>query len=148
MLRGFNINYKGYFFFMRNTIYIMINVKYQLLDDKESIFNRILSLISNNLMQERKYIFENSICVYKILDFVNNENKIFIINFYYEKSCIYDFKQKFLVKIIKEKDEIIYIMESIGYIFITELMVKSFGFFWNDVFQDAFKESKLIYRNF
>ncbi len=133
---------------MRNTIYVMINVKYQLLNDKESVFNKVLFLIGSNLMQEKKYILGDSVCVYKILDFVNNENKIFIINFYYEKTHFYDFKQNFLAKIIKEEDEIIYVMESVGYIFITDLMVKSFVFFWNDVFQDAFKESKLIYKNF
>lgn len=133
---------------MRNTIYVMINVKYQLLNDKESVFNKVLFLIGSNLMQEKKYILGDSVCVYKILDFVNNENKIFIINFYYEKTHFYDFKQNFLAKIIKEEDEIIYVMESVGYIFITDLMVKSFVFFWNDVFQYAFKESKLIYKNF
>lgn len=133
---------------MRNTIYVMINVKYQLLDDMENVFNKVLFLIGKNLMREKKYILGDSVCVYKILDFVNSENKIFIINFYYEKTYFYDFKQNFLAKIIKEEDEIIYVMESVGYIFITELMVKSFVFFWNDVFQDAFKESKLIYKNF
>lgn len=128
----------------------MINVKYQIAN--MNLVNQILEdtliNLSNNLMKEKKYLIGNDICIYRINDFLGNTEKIFIINFYYEKTKYYDFKQNFLTKIILVDDQLNFIMDNIGQIFITELFIKSFSLFWDDLFSNVFKNLKMVYKNF
>ncbi|MEN3015079.1 MAG: hypothetical protein ABDH21_03355 [bacterium] len=128
----------------------MINVKFGS-DNQEELgntFNKVHQTLRENVLVEKKYFIGNGCCIYKIIDFVGNEEKIFVIAFYYEKTLHYDVKQNFLLKLIKDNSQITCIMENVGYIFITDLFVKSFSFFWNEVFSEAFKNVDNIYKNF
>jgi len=129
----------------------MINIKYRI---KKSIgidFIKGLEDISyQNLKIEKKYLVNDSICIYKIEDFLIKENKGFFVNFYYEKTKFYDFKQTFLSKLIIKDDQVIYIMENVGYVFITDLLIKSFKYFWEDVYSRIFNSDsfEVLYQNF
>ncbi|MCS7165339.1 MAG: hypothetical protein RMJ51_03565 [Candidatus Calescibacterium sp.] len=130
----------------------MINIKFRLLDSniQDHIYNAFVEVTNSNLLKERKYTIGNVLCVYRIDDFVSDKQRIFVFNFYYEKTGSYDFKQTFVSKLFKKSDELIYLIHSIGYIFITDNFVKSFGNFWDDIYSDIFNREgiQLIYKNF
>jgi len=129
----------------------MINVKYR---PKKRIpdqwIENIKNTILDNLELEKKYHIDDCICIYKIEDFLINENKAFFINFYCERTKFYDFKQTFLSKLLIKNDQTIYLMEGVGYVFITDLLVKSFPYFWSDIYAPLFPEEffEMVYKNF
>ncbi|MCS7243191.1 MAG: hypothetical protein RMJ36_00415 [Candidatus Calescibacterium sp.] len=130
----------------------MINIKYRIFDvgKLSNVFEKIVDATKRNLLKEKKYELNGNICVYKIDDFIFDNNKIFIFNFYYERTNFYDFKQSFVSKFIFNNDELIYLMDSVGYVFITDFFVKTFSRFWNDVYSDIFEreQAELVYKNF
>ncbi|MCX7758171.1 MAG: hypothetical protein N2169_00945 [bacterium] len=130
----------------------MINIKYRILDVNKltDVFEKIVDVTKRNLLKEKKYELNDNICVYKINDFIFDNNKIFIFNFYYERTNFYDFKQNFASKFVFDNDELIYLMDSIGYVFITDFFVKTFSKFWNDVYFNIFEQelAELVYKNF
>lgn len=130
----------------------MVNAKYRLVGEgsRNFIFENIEKMLNNERGRQRKYELDNSLCLYKIDDYLGDTQKMFIINFYFEKTRYYDFSQSFLSKLIFRDNEVIYIMSKVGYVFITDLFIKSFGRFWEETFGKVFIDDcvELVYKNF
>lgn len=130
----------------------MINIKFKLLntDVIDYIYNNFVEITNKNLLKEKKYTISNALCIYRIDDFVFDSQRVFIFNFYCEKTNLYDFKQTFVSKLFQKSDEVVYLIDSVGYIFITDNFVKSFSSFWYEVYSDIFNREgiQLIYKNF
>lgn len=130
----------------------MVNAKYKVKGQnaKFFIFQNIEEMLKRESNKEKKYELDSGLCVYKIDDYLISSQKMFIINFYFEKTKYYDFNQNFLSKLIIKDDEIMYIMSKVGYVFITDLFIKSFAKFWEETFGRIFTSDcvELTYKNF
>ncbi|MFN3995911.1 MAG: hypothetical protein ACK4GR_05205 [bacterium] len=130
----------------------MVNAKYKILNEKtkDIIFENIERMLKSEKSKEKKYEQDGNICLYKIDDYLGDSQKFFIISFYFEKTKYYDFSQSFLSKLIFVDNEVIYIMSKVGYVFVTDLFVKSFSKFWEETFGKVFTPDyvELMYKNF
>ena len=126
---------------------------------KNEIINKIKSNLSNLLNKEiKKDINNTGFILFKLEDFIyDNNNTLWLILFYYEKLDEYEFKQKNLFKLIINEENItnnlinlklLFKMESIGYIFITQNFTNNFYIFFKSLFNFINDYNILEFANF
>jgi len=126
---------------------------------KNEIINKIKSNLSNLLNKEiKKDINNTGFILFKLEDFIyDNNNTLWLILFYYEKLNEYEFKQKNLFKLIINEENItnnlinlklLFKMESIGYIFITQNFTNNFYIFFKSLFNFINDYNILEFANF
>jgi len=127
---------------------------------KNEILNKIKSNLSNLLNKEiKKDINNTGFILFKLEDFIyDNNNTFWLILFYYEKLNEYEFKQKNLFKLIINEEnleinnlinlKLLFKMESIGYIFITQHFTNNFYIFFQSLFNFIKDYNILEFANF
>jgi hypothetical protein len=127
---------------------------------KNEILNKIKSNLSNLLNKEiKKDINNTGFILFKLEDFIyDNNNTFWLILFYYEKLNEYEFKQKNLFKLIINEEnletnslinlKLLFKMESIGYIFITQYFTNNFYIFFESLFNFIKDYNILEFANF
>jgi len=123
-----------------------INFNNILKETKNEILNKIKSNLSNLLNKEiKKDINNTEFILFKLEDFIYDSNNSFwLVLFYYEKLNEYEFKQKNLFKLIINQEnletnnlinlKLLFKMEGIGYIFITQHFTNNFYIFFESLF--------------
>jgi hypothetical protein len=129
-------------------------------ETKNEILNKIKSSLSNLLNKEiKKDINNTGFILFKLEDFIyDNNNTFWLILFYYEKLNEYEFKQKNLFKLIINQEnleinnlinlKLLFKMESIGYIFITQHFTNNFYIFFESLFNFIKDYNILEFANF
>jgi len=129
-------------------------------ETKNEILNKIKSNLSNLLNKEiKKDINNTGFILFKLEDFIyDNNNTFWLILFYYEKLNEYEFKQKNLFKLIINEEnletnnlinlKLLFKMESIGYIFITQHFTNNFYIFFQSLFNFIKDYNILEFANF
>jgi len=129
-------------------------------ETKNEILNKIKSNLSNLLNKEIKKDINNAeFILFKLEDFIYDNNKAFwLVLFYYEKLNEYEFKQKKLFKLIINHEnletnnlinlKLLFKMESIGYIFITQHFTNNFYIFFESLFNFIKDYNILEFANF
>jgi hypothetical protein len=129
-------------------------------ETKNEILNKIKSNLSNLLNKEiKKDINNTGFILFKLEDFIyDNNNTFWLILFYYEKLNEYEFKQKNLFKLIINQEnleinnlinlKLLFKMESIGYIFITQHFTNNFYIFFESLFNFIKDYNILEFANF
>jgi hypothetical protein len=129
-------------------------------ETKNEILNKIKSNLSNLLNKEiKKDINNTGFILFKLEDFIyDNNNTFWLILFYYEKLNEYEFKQKNLFKLIINEEnletnnlinlKLLFKMESIGYIFITQHFTNNFYIFFESLFNFIKDYNILEFANF
>jgi hypothetical protein len=129
-------------------------------ETKNEILNKIKSNLSNLLNKEiKKDIYNTGFVLFKLEDFIcDNNNTFWLILFYYEKLNEYEFKQKNLFKLIINEEnletnslinlKLLFKMESIGYIFITQHFTNNFYIFFESLFNFIKDYNILEFANF
>jgi len=129
-------------------------------ETKNEILNKIKSNLSNLLNKEIKRDINNTgFILFKLEDFIyDNNNTFWLILFYYEKLNEYEFKQKKLFKLIINQEnleinnlinlKLLFKMESIGYIFITQHFTNNFYIFFESLFNFIKDYNILEFANF
>jgi hypothetical protein len=129
-------------------------------ETKNEILNKIKSNLSNLLNKEiKKDINNTGFVLFKLEDFIyDNNNTFWLILFYYEKLNEYEFKQRNLFKLIINEEnleinnlinlKLLFKMESIGYIFITQHFTNNFYIFFESLFNFIKDYNILEFANF
>jgi hypothetical protein len=129
-------------------------------ETKNEILNKIKSNLSNLLNKEiKKDINNTGFVLFKLEDFIHDNNNTFwLILFYYEKLNEYEFKQRNLFKLIINEEnletndlinlKLLFKMESIGYIFITQHFTNNFYIFFESLFNFIKDYNILEFANF
>ncbi len=129
-------------------------------ETKNEILNKIKSNLSNLLNKEiKKDINNTGFVLFKLEDFIyDNNNTFWLILFYYEKLNEYEFKHKKLFKLIINEEnletnslinlKLLFKMESIGYIFITQHFTNNFYIFFESLFNFIKDYNILEFANF
>jgi hypothetical protein len=129
-------------------------------ETKNEILNKIKSNLSNLLNKEMKKDINNTeFILFKLEDSIyDNNNTFWLILFYYEKLNEYEFKQKNLFKLIINEEnletndlinlKLLFKMESIGYIFITQHFTNNFYIFFESLFNFIKDYNILEFANF
>jgi len=129
-------------------------------ETKNEILNKIKSSLSNLLNKEiKKDINNTGFILFKLEDFIyDNNNTFWLILFYYEKLNEYEFKQRNLFKLIINEEnletnnlinlKLLFKMESIGYIFITQHFTNNFYIFFESLFNFIKDYNILEFANF
>jgi len=137
-----------------------INFNNTIKETKNEILNKIKSNLSNLLNKEiKKDINNTEFILFKLEDFIHDNNNTFwLILFYYEKLNEYEFKQKNLFKLIINEEnletnnlinlKLLFKMESIGYIFITQHFTNNFYIFFESLFNFIKDYNILEFANF
>ena len=129
-------------------------------ETKNEILNKIKSSLSNLLNKEiKKDINNTGFILFKLEDFIyDNNNTFWLILFYYEKLNEYEFKQRNLFKLIINEEnletnnlinlKLLFKMESIGYILITQHFTNNFYIFFESLFNFIKDYNILEFANF